>query len=75
MNREDYIAEVERQLNDQTYYEKLHENPHKFKKDIQDTISEIQDKQILQGFENLSISNENSTFYQRLINHIIPVYH
>ena len=60
MNREDYIAEVERQLNDQTYYEKLHENPNeKFKKEIQDTISEIQDNQILQGFENVSIPNEN----------------
>ena len=55
MNREDYIAEVERQLNDQTYYEKLHEHPHEnFKKEIQDTISEIQDKLILQGFTNLS---------------------
>ena len=58
--REDYIAEVERQLNDQTYYEKLHENPHeKFKKEIQDTLSEIQNIQILQGFENVSIPNEN----------------
>ena len=58
--REDYIAEVDRQLNDQTYYEKLHENPHEtFKKEIQYTISEIQDNQIIQGFENVSIPNEN----------------
>ena len=60
LNREDYIAEVERQLNDQTYYEKLHEDPHEeFKKEMQDTISEYQDNQILQGFGNVSIPNEN----------------
>ena len=60
MNREDYIAEVERQLNDQSYYEKLHENPHeKFKTEIQEVISEIKDRHILNGFDNVSIPNEN----------------
>lgn len=60
MNREAYIAEVERQLNDQTYYEKLSENPHeKFKQEIQDVISEIQHSHTLQGIDNVNIPNEN----------------
>ena len=60
MNREDYIAEVERQLNDQRYYEKLHENYYeKFKTEIQEVISEIKDSLVLDGFENVSIPNEN----------------
>ena len=50
MNRADYIAEVERHLNDQSYYEKLHENPHeKFKPEIQEVISEIKYSHVLNG--------------------------
>ena len=61
-NREDYIAEAERQLSNENYYEKLLENPHeKFKKDMHDTISEIQDKCALQGFENFYLSSESRT--------------
>ena len=60
MNREDYIAEVDRQLNDQTYYEKLPDNPHEqFKKEIQDAISEIQQNKKLLGVDSIDISNEN----------------
>ena len=60
MNHEYYIAEVERLLNDQSYYEKLHENPHEnFQTEIQEVISEIKDSHFLNGFENVSIPNEN----------------
>ena len=62
MNREGYIAEAERQLSNEKYYEKLLENPHEnFKKDMHDTISEIQDKCALQGSENFNLSSESRT--------------
>ena len=39
MNRDDYIAEVERQLNDTKFYEKLDENPQEqFRKDIDEVL-------------------------------------
>ena len=39
MNRDDYIAEVERQLNDTKFYEKLDENPQEqFRKDIVEVL-------------------------------------
>ena len=57
MNSENYIAEAERQLSNEKYYEKLLENPNEnFKKN---TISEIQDKWPLQCFENFNLSSEN----------------
>ena len=59
MNREDNIAEVGRQLNDQNYYEKLHENPHEtFKTEMQEGLSEMKDSHVLNRFENVSIPNE-----------------
>ena len=43
MNRDDYIAEVERQLNDTKFYEKLDENPQEqFQKDIDEVLKNIQ---------------------------------
>ena len=43
MNRDEYIAEVERQLNDTHFYEKLDENPQeKFQKDIDEVLKNIQ---------------------------------
>ena len=42
MNRDDYIAEVERQLNDTKFYEKLDENPQEqFRKDIKEVLTNI----------------------------------
>ena len=39
MNRDDYIAEVERQLNDTKFYEKLDLNPQEqFRKDIVEVL-------------------------------------
>ena len=44
MNRDDYIAEVERQLNDTKFYKrKLDENPQEqFRKDIDEVIKNIE---------------------------------
>ena len=43
MNRDDYIAEVERQLNDTKFYEKLDENPQEqFRKDIDEVLTNIE---------------------------------
>ena len=62
-NHEDYMAEAERQLSNENYYQKLLENPHEnFKKDMHDTISEIQDKCALQGFENFNLSGEKKAW-------------
>ena len=62
-NHEDYMAEAERQLSNENYYQKLLENPHEnFKKDTHDTISEIQDKCALQGFENFNLSGEKKAW-------------
>ena len=59
MNREDYIAEAERQLSNENYYEKLLESPHEnFKEAMHKTISEIQNNCALQGFENFNLSSE-----------------
>ena len=43
MNRDDYIAEVERQLNDTKFYKKLDENPQEqFRKDIDEVLTNIE---------------------------------
>ena len=43
MNRDDYIAEVERQLKDTKFYEKLDENPQEqFRKDIDEVLINIE---------------------------------
>ena len=43
MNRDDYIAEVERQINDTKFYEKLDEDPQEqFRKDIDEVLKTIQ---------------------------------
>ena len=47
MNREDYIAEAQRQLNNSTYYEVLSENPHEqFRKDIEYVVKTIDCQEI-----------------------------
>lgn len=59
MNRSDYIAEVERQLRDEKYYEKLDENPHeKFKQEINAKISAVKSNAHLSGFQDVKTPNE-----------------
>ena len=42
-NRDDYITEVERQLNDKKFYEKLDENPQEqFRKDMDKVLTNIE---------------------------------
>ena len=60
MNRQDYIAEVERQLKDKKYYTELNENPcERFKQEIQTKISTILDSEWLNNISDINIPSEN----------------
>lgn len=59
MNRTDYIAEVERQLGDTKFYEKLDKNPQEqFRKDINEVLRDVKVSESTR--ENLSPSGSNS---------------
>ena len=56
MIRQDYIAEVERQLKDKKYYTELNENPcERFKQEIQTKISTIQDSEWFNNISDINI--------------------
>ena len=60
MNRQDYIAEVERQLNDKKYYVKLDESPYeRFRQEIHAKITTIQNSECLSNLGAVNIPNEN----------------
>ena len=60
MNRQDYIAEVERQLRDKKYYTELNENLcERFKQEIQTKISTIQDSEWLNNISDINIPSKN----------------
>ena len=60
MNRQEYIAEVERQLKDKKYYTELSENPcERFKQEIQTKISTIEDSEWLNNISDINIPSEN----------------
>ena len=60
MNRQDYIAEVERQLNDKKYYVKLDESPYeRFRQEIHAKITTIQNSECLSNLGAVDIPNEN----------------
>ena len=63
MNRDDYIAEVERQLNNSKFYKKLDDNPkEQFQKDINEVLESI--KISVSTRENISPgSNRTPIFY------------
>ena len=70
MNRDDYIAEVERQLNDTKFYKKLDENPQEqFQKDIDEVIKNIE----LSKSTRESINPPGSDIF--LIFYVLPKIH
>lgn len=59
MNRDDYIAEANRQLNNSKYYKKLDENPyHKFKQEINDVLEKVHLSEHSEACESLNSPSE-----------------
>ena len=78
MNRDDYIAEVERQLNNTKFYEQLDENPQEqFRKDIDEVLKNIQISE--STLENISPSGNGRIpifcvlpkFHKNLLQHFL----
>ena len=76
MDKDNYLQEVERQLNNETYYEKLDmEFSDTVEKNVLNCIREIseQNESICKEFDALPIVYVflNSTFFQKYINHVM----
>ena len=50
MDRDHYVSEAERQLNDSTFYKPLDHDPTpEFAKQVSDTVSEMHDQGLIRG--------------------------